>query len=271
MGGVLLTIKLVATDMDSTILNDALQISGKTKAKIVEAYKHGIEVIFATGRSYLSAHYYASFFDYNMPIIAYNGGLIKTSKSSEVLYTSKIPLAIAQEVLYEANTHGIFATAFIDDLLFCEKENDKVAIFSKAHRIPYKGIGKLYTNLPGDPNILTCVDEKAKIDKMKQLLLASPFKEKVNVTSSSPFSLEIMNKQVSKGNALANLCSILGIKQEETLAIGNSLNDLSMLKWAGVGIAMKDSDQALLEKWEHVSEYKHNQDGVYHVLEKYIG
>lgn len=83
---------------------------------------------------------------------------------------------------------------------------------------------------------------------------------------STSYLVEIMGKGVSKGTGLKILAEYLGVDKKDILAIGNSLNDLEMLQFAGTGIAMKNSDDMLLEKWKHISKYTNNEEGVYNII-----
>ena len=90
------------------------------------------------------------------------------------------------------------------------------------------------------------------------------------MTQSFPTSLELMARNVSKREALIRITNDLGVKREEVLAMGNSLNDLEMLEWAGQGVAMSNSDHLLKEKFHILSRYDNNHDGVAHILEEYL-
>lgn len=90
------------------------------------------------------------------------------------------------------------------------------------------------------------------------------------MTQSFPTSLELMARNVSKREALIRITNNFGIKREEVLAMGNSLNDLEMLEWAGQGVAMSNSYPLLKERWRTLSRFDNNHGGVAHILEEYV-
>ena len=120
-----------------------------------------------------------------------------------------------------------------------------------------------------NPYLIVFKDSLDKINTIKEKIRIE-LKLPISYTMSTPNSLEFMAEGVSKASSLEYLTNILNIKSDETLAIGNSLNDLDMLRWAGIGIAMKNSDHSLLEKWSSMSEYDNNNDGVSYILDDFL-
>jgi hydroxymethylpyrimidine pyrophosphatase-like HAD family hydrolase len=90
----------------------------------------------------------------------------------------------------------------------------------------------------------------------------------VTVTTSMSSSIDVVPKGISKDKGLMILAEHLSIQSENILAIGNGLNDLEMLKYAGIGIAMRNSEKCLLDKWDNVSEFTNNEEGVYHIIKQ---
>ncbi|WP_353893528.1 HAD family hydrolase [Proteinivorax hydrogeniformans] len=262
-------IKLVAIDLDGTLLNDSGEIHPKDSEKIQKLISNGVYVVLATGRTFKSAQYIAKQLNLNVPIITYNGGLIKDTISQRVIHCSKINLDTAKEILKLAEHQQVYARAYVDDVLWEQKENTDAKHYAKKHRISYKIKGKLSQTLDKDPYILLFKDRE---NPSKIYNLTNKLKElnKVTVTSSTPDSVEVMSKETSKAHALKIICKKLNIPKEKTLAIGNSLNDYDMLSWAGTGVAMQNSDQALLKIWDKVSKHTNNQAGVSRIIEEFI-
>lgn len=87
----------------------------------------------------------------------------------------------------------------------------------------------------------------------------------VVVDMDGTLSMEVMGAEVSKKKALEKLSQSFNIAREEILTIGNSLNDFDMLKWAGLGVAMENSDDSLLKRFSNVSKFSNDEDDVYHI------
>jgi len=263
-------IRMVAIDMDGTLLNDNLAVSERNRAKIQEAVDRGIYVVLATARTFKAAQHYAKALNLDIPIITYNGALVKEAAGGRVICSSKLDSETAKEIIRFGEEKGVYTKVYIDDVLYVERENEEAREFSWLHRISYRAVGKLSENIRQQPYMIVFKDEAEKIDSVREKL-DQKLNLPVSYTLSTPRSLEVMNIGVSKKNALELLARRLNIRREEVLAVGNSLNDYDMLKWAGVGIAMKNSDRQLLEKWNAVSEYDNNGDGVSYILDRYLG
>jgi hydroxymethylpyrimidine pyrophosphatase-like HAD family hydrolase len=114
--------------------------------------------------------------------------------------------------------------------------------------------------IPGDPALL------APLEKLFHSCLG----DDVTLFTSKPYFLEILPAGVDKGTALAKIAGFLGLKQEETLAIGDSMNDEGMIRWAGMGVAMINGDKRIKDIADYITEKNNDDDGVADVIEKYI-
>ncbi|SCY78903.1 Cof-type HAD-IIB family hydrolase [Alkaliphilus peptidifermentans] len=263
-------IKLVAIDMDGTLLNDNLYISNVNKLKIYEAIRKGVQIVLATGRTFKAAQHYAKELKLDIPIITYNGALIKDTITEEVVVESKLDLNIVKKIIALGEEYNVYTKVYVDDVLLVEVDNEEAKMFSINHRINYKAVGRLSENIIQYPYMVVFKDSIEKIEIIRSYI-DKEVNGSISHTFSTPHSLEIMKLGVSKKNSLEFLAERLEIKSEEILAIGNSLNDYDMLCWAGVGVAMKNSDQSLLKKWNNISNFDNNQNGVGYILEKYLG
>lgn len=257
---------MVVVDMDGTLLNDKLKISERNLYAINRLIKNNMKVIFATGRVFKSAQYYAKLMNLDLPIITYNGALIRKVLSDDIMFSSKIDIKTAKNLLSFAEENDIYVKVYIDDILYVASESEETKKFSKDYRLPYKIIGKLSQNISSAPYMIVLKDNAEKIRKIRKKF--SQFNNKdIAYTSSTPYCVEIMAAKVSKKLALQQLSKTLNIAREEIITIGNSLNDLEMLQWAGTGVAMKNSDEDLLKIYTtNISSHTNDEDGVYHIL-----
>jgi len=262
-------IKLVALDMDGTLLDDSLILSERNKNTLNELLGQGIHIVFATGRTFKAAQFYAKELCKDIPLITYNGALIKMSASEEEILSNTIPVENANQIIKLGEQYDIYTKVYINDVLYVERETLESKVFSREHRIQYCAIGKLSSNITQPPNMIVFKDSLQKITTIREKL-KNHMKDTLSFTLSNPYSLEFSAPGVSKANGLIYLSTKLNISKNEMLAIGNSLNDLDMLKLAGTGIAMKNSDDELKISWEEVSEYTNNDDGVAKIIDKYL-
>jgi Cof subfamily protein (haloacid dehalogenase superfamily) len=260
--------KLIAIDIDGTLLNDRHELSLRNRNAIQDAMYQGVRVTLVTGRVYKSALFYADQLELRDPLILCNGALIK-DRQGVVWRANRLDLSLTRKLLEFAEFHGVYAKVYVDDLLLVKEDNEEARHFVKTHRIDYEIVGELSLNIVVEPDLIVLKGPSEAIPKLAQQIRAE-FDANISLTQSFPTSLEIMAARVSKREAVHWLANQLGVSREAVLAIGNSLNDLEMLEWAGQGIAMANSDPLLKANWPDLSEYNNNHNGIAAILEKYI-
>lgn len=260
--------KLAAIDMDGTLLNDNSEISERNQYALNQLIKNGVKVIIATGRAFKLAQPFVKEINLDLPIITYNGSVIKKILSEELIYSSKINMEAVKHLLDFSEKNDIYTKVYVGDMLYVASEDDEALKIWKSKGVPYKVVDSLSKNIKESPNMISFIDTPEKIKKLREQFWEQGNKE-LSFTSSVPHVLEITEYGVSKGSAVERVCRELNISREEVLTIGNSLNDIEMLKWAGTGIAMKNSDEELLKRHTLVSSHTNDEDGVYHILKEF--
>lgn len=274
-----MTIKLICTDMDGTLLNDDHIVSEENKKALKYAVDKGVKIAITTGRLFTSAKYYSDVIGVNAPIISSNGAYIKEKDKDEVIYQETITTEEAIEIYdilskYDITTYFNTFDTVISSEAFPEE-------------YPYFKINK---TLPEDCRVKLVVSENIK-DYIKQcdghilkaislsigrnhshLLKAKEELKslsKYEVVSSGEYNFEIMKKGTSKGKSVQKLAEILNIPMSEVMCIGDSENDLSMIKVAGVGVAMENGLQIIKDAATFTTDTNNNH-GVAKAIMKYI-
>lgn len=261
-----MTIRLIAIDLDKSLIGEDLRIGDRNKRAIARAVEKGVHITIATGRMYISALPYARELGISMPLITYNGALIRSSTDDTVYYKCPMPLAEAQEVVRRARTEHLHVNYYVDDQLYMEEENEYARHYRDTYKVmPHIGPLHRLTDPPlkiivtGDPDKLNAFWDQA----------AAHFGDRLHIAKSNPEFLEFTHPQATKGMALAVLADKLGIKREEVMAIGDSYNDIPMLEFAGVGVAMGNADEKVKAAADFVTAH-HQEDGVAVALEKFV-
>lgn len=263
-----MNIKLVAVDLDDTLLDKSNKVSPRTAEVIKKAVQQGVTVTVATGRMFQSAVKFARQLKLDVPIITYNGALIKSCLSEEVLYEKPIELETARGVLNLFKRHGWYIQSYIDDELCVEVVNDKARYYEKAADVKAVAVGdQLYCPQKAPAKLLT-IAEPDEIDKIWQEV-AAEFGDKMYITKSKANYLEMANPTVNKGMALAFLADKLNIHREQVMAVGDSLNDLDMIEYAGFGVAMGNAADKVKELAQAVT-LRNDEDGVAEAIEKFV-
>ncbi|WP_174731695.1 Cof-type HAD-IIB family hydrolase [Mesobacillus harenae] len=239
-------IKLVALDLDGTTLNSDGKISEANRRAIKEAEAKGVSVVLSTGRFVATCREHAKSMELDTYLITVNGSEIWDPQGN----------------LIEQNKVGSDQVKWMWEL-------------SQTHNTKFWATGTkrvYYGEMPED--ILasewlkfgfTVEDDHVRETIMQELLAKKMFE----ISNSSPLNIEVNAMGVNKARGLEKVCSLLGIGMENVMAIGDSLNDLAMIKEAGLGIAMGNAQQIVKEAadWETASN---NEDGVAKAIEHWI-
>ncbi|UJF32738.1 Cof-type HAD-IIB family hydrolase [Paenibacillus hexagrammi] len=262
-----MTYKLIAADLDDTLLRDDLTISQETVEAIHQAVAKGVTFTIATGRSFPSAAKIANRIGLNVPIITYQGALIKNLQDEEVLYERNVPLEAARFLLDFSEKRNLHLQLYHGDELYAGEDNDKIKKYVSLSKTPYL-IGDLrqWIDIP-QPKMLI-VDEPTVCDQLREELLPL-LGDQLHITKSKPHYLEFMHKEGTKGHAIEFLAQHIGCGLDQVIALGDAWNDREMLQVAGMGVAMDNALPELKELANYVTR-SNNEDGVRHVIEKFV-
>ncbi|WP_199615346.1 Cof-type HAD-IIB family hydrolase [Paenibacillus alkalitolerans] len=260
--------KLIAIDIDDTLLTDDLQVTPGTREALSEAIRLGTVVTLATGRMFSSTKKVAGQLGLNVPIITYQGALVKNLLDGEVLYERSVPEDVALEVVAYAQQRGLHLQGYIDDRLYAAEENDKVKAYSKLVDVPYEIEANFHGVAKRGSTKLLIIDDPDKLDAMIPEL-KQKIGQRAHITKSKPNFLEILHPEATKGHALLHLAAHYGIDRSETIAVGDSWNDHEMIEAAGLGVAMANAVEPLKRVADHIT-LSNNEEGVRAVVERFI-
>ncbi|MDR0496003.1 MAG: Cof-type HAD-IIB family hydrolase [Treponema sp.] len=265
-------IRMISLDMDDTLLRSDLTISSRTRNAIKRTEAAGVIMVLASGRIPEAMEHFShqlgldKRFGY---LISYNGSLVQESHSGHVVHESRLDEEMALTVCDLADSEGFPLLMYQDDIMYVSRQNEysgydqkltglRQVVVENFRAMVADGCYKLI--IPGDPKVLGSWEE----------IVRNVLEDNVTVFTSRPYFLEIMPKHTDKGTALAKVAEISGVTAEEVLAIGDSMNDEAMIRWAGVGVVMANGDERIKSIADFVSEYTNDDDGVADIIEKFI-
>lgn len=286
--------KLVAIDLDGTMLNSYGMVTEVTRKTIKEIEQQGVEVIIASGRPIDSIKEIAKEIESQNYFIAGNGAIIYDMKKDEIIYEKTMSKEKVLEIIkiceensisYNIYTEQeILAKALKYNVLYYHKENLKK---EESKKTKINVVNNMYEYIKNKEDtrflkITICDESKAifnsiirKIKEIKdiEVMEVSHMARKTIVHGTEEFQIsyyytEISRDNVDKWNAIEVLIEKLGIKKEEVMAIGDNMNDKKMIENAGLGVAMKQSTPTILELADEVTQ-GNNEDGVAKILQKY--
>lgn len=259
--------KLVAIDLDDTLLAEDLTISERNIEAIRRTIEKGVTVTIATGRMYASALPYARQLELDVPLITYQGALVKTSLSGEVLFERLLDAEVATELISFGRERGVHMQAYHNDTLFTQEENAEALAYSKLSGVPYQSADLQQVAKRGTPKVIYIADP-VFLDEF-QVEVKALVGSRANVFKSKPNFLEVTHPEASKGQALDFLANGLGITREQVIGMGDSYNDLDMLEYAGLGVAMGNAPEPVKRVADYVTAH-HQEDGVAEALTRFI-
>ena len=265
--------KLVAIDIDGTLMNDRKEITKEVNDAIQAAKAKGVRVVICTGRPIVGVQSIIEELKLNDEddfVITFNGALVQNTHTKEV--ESQITLTYENlKELYELSLEIHSPLQFFDtENLYTP--NRKISIYTvhEAHinQVPinYLPIDEVSKDML-IPKVMF-IDEPERLNTIIANIPES-FWEKYTFVKSTPFFLEILDPSVSKGNAVKLLAEKLGIKREEVICIGDGENDLSMIEYAGCGVAM-DNAVSVVKEVAQFHTLSNNDHGVAYAIEKLI-
>lgn len=286
--------KLVAIDLDGTMLNSYGIVTERTKKAIKETIRKGTEVIIASGRPIDSIKAIAKEINSEKYFIAGNGAIIYDIKNDNVIYNKYLKkekileiIKICEENSISYNVYTdktILATSLKYNVLYYHKENLKKEENKKTNISIVKDMYEYVKNMEEERFLKMTICDESKsvfnsiIRKIRTIndievldvlhMSRKTIKQGTEEVQVEYYYTEITSKDVDKWNAIEFLMELLNIKKEEVIAIGDNINDKKMIEKAGLGVVMKGSTPNVLQKAKVITD-TNNNDGVAKVLEEY--
>ncbi|BES65030.1 sugar-phosphatase [Gottschalkiaceae bacterium SANA] len=261
-------IKFLALDVDGTLLNSKREVCESTIEMIKEAQEKDVLVTICTGRPVQGAVPFVKMFGLQSPIIAYNGGMIVDSKTMEVLYEQDVSGEDARRIIALGQERETTIIIWSNNQLYVNELNDHVNEYKQLSDVQPIKIQDYEEIIQQGITKLLWIDDVEKIRTYKADM-HTQLQETVNVVISKPHYLEFVDKKVSKGEALKQIGEIYGISRNEMMAIGDGDNDLPMLEYAGLGVAMGNAPDFVKEKVQFVTA-SNDEDGIAVAIRKFI-
>ncbi|WP_238883556.1 sugar-phosphatase [Clostridium sp. YIM B02551] len=264
--------KLIAIDMDGTLLREDKTISDKTKNAIRKAKGNGIKVVLASGRPIEGLYQYLEPLDLISEedyVLSYNGSLVQNTKTKEVIMSHCLK-ARDGDVLYKlsqeigVNIHGFskkygMITPKISKYSEIEALRNKFDLKVMDFRLVEDEDEYIKFMMIDEPDILT----------RGISLIPKEFYDKYTILRSEDIFLEFLNKESNKGVGIEALAKYLGLSRDEVICVGDAENDKHMIEYAGLGVAMGNATVGIKEIAKYIAP-TNEEDGVAHVIEKFM-
>ena len=264
--------KLIAVDVDGTLVNSKGQITAKTREALIAATKAGHEVMIVSGRATYGLRHQAqalAFDKFGGILSSFNGGELFDFKEKKVLASHKMDYDLAKEILEFSKDLDLELMIFDGDKILTDRPDGYyVKRESEIIDMDIKPIKNLKNGLDFAPNKFLFAQDPDKIDKPAQKLIKK-FGGVTEQVKSSRFYYEVMPKGLSKGSSIIEACKIFGIDIKDTVVFGDEMNDISMFEVAGTGVAMGNAVDPIKNIADYVTK-SNNEDGIAYYLENFV-
>jgi len=265
-----MTYRLIALDMDGTLLNDHHEISPQTAQSIKQVAAQGVEIVFCTGRTPINSIPYMEQLGLHEDgyVIVHNGAATVHAGTREIVHQFPLAAQGLDPYIQYCKQHDIHFDI-----------NTAFGLYVDSIDTLQADAGKMYDNFLMTPKVLPPWSEFtepvlklsafATIDQLDQAYAEwTTWNPEFNMLRSGEFFIDLMHPQSSKGSSLQALAESKGIGSSEVIAIGNYFNDLSMITYAGLGVAMDNSPAEVKAAADEVT-LSNNEDGIHHILVKH--
>lgn len=262
--------KLIAFDIDGTLVNSNKEVTEATKEALHKLHEAGIHVVISSGRPYKGVLLNADLVGREIvPFVScFNGGLVKEVATDNTVFENSLTNDELQSWVQLAKDNDLDVHAHDDHHVLVQDapKDQYVEVESTLNEMPIRTVDFFDGEITAPKVMLT--GEPGKLDAFIATLDPALF-DQYSIMKSEPFFLEIMPKGVDKGEALAKLAESLGIDQSETMAFGDQANDLSMIKWAGCGVAMGNAIDEMKDNAQYVTA-SNDDEGIAKALEELV-
>lgn len=263
--------KLIAVDMDGTLLREDKTVSERTKVAIQMAHEQGVKVVLASGRPieglnrYLEELGLCTEEDY---VLSYNGSVVQNVGTREVIAKSVLKGTDLMNLYEIAKQLNVNIHAFSKDGCITPKMSEYSQLEGRINGIPVHEVD--YSKISADEDIvkIMLIDPVEILEEAIKKLPQDIY-EKYTVVRSAPYFLEFLNKKSGKATGVQALAEHLDIKREEIICIGDAGNDLDMIEYAGLGVAMGNAFEEVKKAADYITA-TNEEDGVAKVIEKFV-
>lgn len=265
-------VKILVLDIDGTLTNTKKEVTKVTRQAILDAQEKGVTIVLASGRPTTGILPFVKELkldQYDGYILSFNGGQVISCRLGETIYKKELPKDLIPYLYKESKENHVTILSYDDENVITEDpDNVYVVKESTINRMPIKKVSDFSQHITypitkclmvGDGNRMAVVEEEIK----------EKFGEQLNIYRSEPFFLEIMPQNIDKAYSLDILLQHLDLTKEQMIAIGDGYNDISMIQFAGLGVAMENA-QGVVKEAADVVTLTNEEDGVAHIISQYI-
>lgn len=265
--------KVLILDIDGTLTNSKKEITDTVLHALLDIQKNGAKLIIASGRPTHGVKWISDILQleqYGGYVLCFNGARITNMKTKEIMHQQIFPKECLVPLYEYAKEHDMGLVTYEEDTVIAATRLDEHMEFeARLNHMELKQVKDFPSYVDFDVN--KCLFT-ANVDVAPQLEkeMAAKYEGVLSIYRSEPFFIEAMPLGVDKAASLERLFSKIGVDRADTIACGDGFNDISMIKYAGVGVAMANAQEAVKEAADMVTKGTNDEDGLLEVIDKYL-
>lgn len=264
--------KILVLDIDGTLTTSDKKISPKTYQALMQIQEEGHTIMLASGRPTPGMRRYANelrLADFGGYMLSFNGAKITNCATGETVYEQTIPPHTIKGIIDFANDHHCGLVTYSGDEAVCGTEiTEYVALEVRINQIAIRQVSPFLEAITFPCNKFLMTAEPDDAAKYVEIL-AKQFENDLSIYRSEPYFIEIMPKGVDKASSIAHMIEKIGVKREDVICCGDGFNDISMIRFGGVGVAMANAQDRVKEAADYITG-SNDEDGLVEVIRKFI-
>ncbi len=259
--------RLIAADLDGTLHAEQQPFTPRIRAAVRNAQERGVRVVMATGRVSRTALQFARDLGLTSPVICNHGATIHDWQTGALLFQQTVPLGLARQVIAWTPEDITVLVCAEEEFYVLRASEDAIAFAGRYHDHMHV-VPDLAQSLELEPEKIVFVNDE-QISTRLLGELSGEFGQRLHIVQSFSRYVEVTHRDVSKASAVAWLAKRWGIPREQVIAIGDQGNDISMIEWAGFGVAMGNGVASVKVVADYVAPSA-DEDGAAHVIERFV-
>ena len=264
--------KVLVLDIDGTLTNSKKQITENTKKSIIHIMEEGHIVMLASGRPTPGMRKYEKELElekYGGYLLSFNGARIINCRTGDIVFQKTLPPVILPGLYKFADENNCGLMTYLsDNIILGTRSDEYVELEAKINGMPIKEVANLLSFVDFEMNkcLMTAPIEKAPAFEEK---LNEMYGDIISVYRSEPFFIEIMPKEVDKASSLNRMLAAVGLKRDNVICCGDGFNDMTMIRYAGIGVAMANAQEKVKQAADFITD-SNDEDGIVKVIKKFI-
>lgn len=264
--------KVLVLDIDGTLTNSQKEITDNTRRAIWDAVMRGHKIMLASGRPTPGMYRYERELElarYGGYLLSYNGARIVECRTGEVVYQRTLPLGLLPGLYRYARQHHMGLVTYLGDVIISAFEPDEYIQWeAKINGLPIRVVDHFVEFVDFDIQkcLMTAPGEQAAVYERE---LQEKYGQMASIYRSEPYFVEVMPRDVTKASSIEKMLPVLGVDREHVICCGDGYNDISMIRYAGLGVAMANAQAVVKEAADYITA-SNDEDGIVQVIQKFM-